>query len=185
MLNIVTLILGALLGVIGGLTVQWLKSGRDELRSACDLYCKTIEDAADLASVYWLDPGDHSDAALREVRLIGFQRKLSGQHLLVTSRLHALDSEEISEQLSLLFDALTGGSFQETARTRDVGRARLVQEQAAKTATAIRLAFPSAVSAGATSGRISRRTKLICVGLWERLPATWRKHAKMLVSKIR
>jgi hypothetical protein len=48
----------ALFGVIVGLFIEWWKSRRDELRILCDEFCKTVEQAGDLGSEYWLSDGD-------------------------------------------------------------------------------------------------------------------------------
>ncbi len=82
--------------------VQWIKSGRDELRLICDEFCKVSGEAADVASGYWLKKGNDDQLRLLEARIIGYQSRLSGLKVLTSDWFRVLDDERVSVALANL-----------------------------------------------------------------------------------
>jgi hypothetical protein len=132
---------GAFFGVIVGLLVQWWKSHRDELRGLCDETCRTITEASDLASKYWLSSASNQECGLQEARLIGLQVRIDGYYVLLSRYFRLRRREQLSANLANFYDALTGGTFKDSSRLEDPDRAHAAQTEAARAILSVRNAF--------------------------------------------
>lgn len=120
-----------------GIVQRW-RHQVDRLGASIELFCTEINDAADLATEYWLtEPALHlrnPSAPLHglEARLIGRQNRLQQLALALASQDGRFSIEQIENKLLPdLFEAMTGGEFQVEGRVISPERARLVQSAAA------------------------------------------------------
>lgn len=139
---------------MAGLFLQWQKSRRDELRITCDEFCAVVQEAANLASEYWLTAGQIPQ---QEARLVALQRRLDGYRVLVSAGLSEEGHQKIISASSDLFDAMTGGAFSARSRGPDQTRSAAAQYHASDLILAIRTAFHEAVTFKSTFGRMCRR----------------------------
>lgn len=152
-----TAAVGALFGITTGLIVQWWKSARDELRILCDDFCSVVAESADAASQYWLSSGADIDVGLKEVRVHGFQRRLTGYSVLMLGRIHDQAIDDIENALALYFDSCTGGEFGSPDRQMSIPAAKRVQDEAGNAILEIRRGFYETVTFGEKSWRIAKR----------------------------
>lgn len=80
--------LGALLGLLTGLAIQWWKSRRDERRLLVDEFCRLVRQAGDISAECWLatasdDPVQLTKRRLLEARVLGLQEEVLGMHVLI------------------------------------------------------------------------------------------------------
>lgn len=135
------------------LCVTWLKAHRDEIRAQCDDLIKTINEAADLASAYWLTGPASTELALMEARLVGFQIKIGLLEGLACGRFKRFHHQLLKDELLNFYDACTGGQFNVLGRSIDSGRAREAQAVAAHLTVRIRRSFVESVALGSYIGR--------------------------------
>jgi len=149
----------AFLGMLAAFGVQWIKSGRDELRLICDDFCKVAGDAADLSSGYWLKAGDYDDIKLLEARILGYQSRLTGLRVLTSEWFKPTDTVKVDSALADLFDALSGGDFSVSGRAPDQIRCNLAQVHAANLMIEVRRAYARSVTVGGLYGRWTTRPR--------------------------
>ena len=114
--------------------MQWWRHRADLLSAAVDRVCEEINEAADLATEYWLiDEPTSGDVNSLEARLVGRQLRL--QQLITALESHTLQfptPTTVGPLLVDLYDAMTGGEFRVQRRAQDLDRAQLVQAKAAE-----------------------------------------------------
>jgi hypothetical protein len=142
----VKLAAGALFGVFVGLLVGWWKSHRDELRGLCDECCRTILDAADVATSYWLSAGSDTNSAANEARIMGLQVRLDGYRVMVTEFLEPGQRKKLEVAFVAFYDTLTGGDFKSPKRSIDEVRAYAALTKASIVIIAVRQGFYKTVS---------------------------------------
>jgi hypothetical protein len=135
---------GAFFGVIVGLLVQWWKSHREELRILCDESCRTVTEAADIASKYWLSDGAADDSKPNEARLLALQTRLDGYRVLLNQLFGG--GKAIDSALVEFYDVLTGGLFKSAKRAIDSDRAQAAHAKASIVILSIRNTFYDRVS---------------------------------------
>jgi len=136
----------ALLGLFTGLTIQWWKSNRDELRSFCDEFCNVVSQSSDAASQYWLAEEGDQQLSMHQVRVLGFQKRMSGYNALLINRLHASALDDVDRALAAYFDACTGGEFGAPEKSKKVEAANRVQQCAGDVILEIRVGFYETVT---------------------------------------
>lgn len=139
-------LLTGLFGVLAGISAQWWRSSRDELRLLCEDFCRLASEAAELGGAYWLLPASDHLIPMSEARLNAYQRRLAGYNALVGERLHKEGTEQIDEALIDFLDALTGGTFGTVDRQPDMDRMGACHDKAADVVLSIREGFIRAVS---------------------------------------
>jgi hypothetical protein len=127
-----------LFGVLTGISAQWWRSSRDELRILCDEFCKLVAETVHDGAQYWMSDGD---LALYEARLRGAQRQIIGFSVLLEEQLHEGASNEIDKALSKFFQAMTGGDFSVPNRPKSVSNAQRCHETAADVILSVRQGF--------------------------------------------
>jgi hypothetical protein len=132
---------GAFVGFLFSALLQRSKSSRDELHVACTELCQVLTTAGDVASQYWLLAPTSPEIPELEIRIHGFQRRLSGYGALLRRRLHEEGAGQIDHAMTRLFDALSGGDFGDRNRPADRARALAAQDRAADGILAVRRAF--------------------------------------------
>ena len=156
MSEFVKLAAGAFFGVFVGLLVGWWKSHRDELRSLCDECCKTITEAAEAASAYWLTSSGDEKNTINEARLLGLQVRLDGYRVMVVGLLERHQREKLNYAFAEFYDALTGGEFKTSKRSIDNARAHAAQVKASIAILAVRNGFYRTVSLRRTLGLVRK-----------------------------
>lgn len=118
----------------------WIQRWRhkvDRLNASVELFCTEINDAADLATEYWLTEPAHelkdSSAPLRrlEAQLIGRQNRLQELAIALAAQDRRFPINPIDKALPDFFEAMTGGQFRVEGRAADTEHAQLAQSIAA------------------------------------------------------
>lgn len=152
--DVAKLVLAAVFAGAATVTITWLKSLWDEQRALTEGFSKAVRDSADLATGYWLKPGDADDLQLLEARLVGAQTYLSHFRLIATSHFSTPDRLWFLGALTDLFDQMTEGQFKVTGRAADHQRAEECQRLANEIAIHALSSHRRAMSVGALFGRL-------------------------------
>jgi hypothetical protein len=155
--GLLTIALGVVTGILVGVSVQWWKSNRDELRILCDEFCRVVTDATDLGSKYWLSTNEPG-SSIYEARLVGIQGLLEGYRVLLSKSLSEKHCNLIRHANAEFFDTLTGGEFMSPDRAADPSRVFEIQKRASDLILSIRRGFYESVRFGTTVVRLVRRT---------------------------
>ncbi|HEX3884532.1 MAG TPA: hypothetical protein VHW66_17890 [Stellaceae bacterium] len=137
-------LLAALFVAYANYAVQRWRHRADRLGATVEELCTETNDAADLATKYWLTERPQpvpTDVQRLEAQLVGRQHRLQqlSDALKVQDPQFDLNS---AETLSAdLYDAMTGGNFRVQLRALDLDRAQLVQARAAELNGELRRAF--------------------------------------------
>lgn len=138
MVNFTSAAIGAFFGVITGLSLEWWKSGREDLATLCRGFCDLIAAAADAGSEFRLMAATDERSKLLSVRLVGYQNRISGYLTILTGRLHDEAIDYIKGELSSFFIALTSGDFDDPNRQVSRDAAIQVQDSSAAAIVAVR-----------------------------------------------
>lgn len=126
----------ALFVALANYLIQRWRYRIDRISEAVDHLCTEINLAADASTRYWLLDTTQNDQAKQakelEPELVGRQMRL--QSLLVALRTldPALKLDETEQQLTALFDTISGDDFRVSGRQQNPEKAQLVQSQAAQ-----------------------------------------------------
>jgi hypothetical protein len=137
--------IGAGIGSLFSLSLNWMKANRDDAKARCDEFIKLVEDAATVATSYRLVVKTQSEDQAQFFRLIGLQQRLSLARRDLIPPFDSLHRELLDKDLARFFDCLTGGDAGEPTRAGDVIRARDAQASAADISGRIRTAHAQSV----------------------------------------
>lgn len=137
--------IGAAIGSLFSLSLNWMKANRDDAKARCDEFIKLVDEAATVATTYRLTVKAQSEDQAQFFRLIGVQQRLSLARRELFPPFNSLHRELLDQDLARFFDCLTGGDAGEPARSVDSIRARDSQASAADIAGRIRIAHARSV----------------------------------------
>ncbi|RVT99117.1 hypothetical protein EOD42_03140 [Rhodovarius crocodyli] len=132
MADFLPVLTGACIGAGVSVSAILIKASLDSFISLCDAFCEKIEEAADLASEYWLIPAvslpisavragppgqqpiiNEDDVRIRllESRIVGLQTKIGLIGESIIPGLPELHQLKITRSLVDFYEALSGGTF--------------------------------------------------------------------------
>jgi hypothetical protein len=137
--------IGAAIGSLFSLSVNWMKANRDDAKARCDEFIKLVDDAAIVATAYRLAVRSAGEDQAQFFRLIGLQQRLSLARTELFPPFDSLHRDLLDRDLARFFNCLTGGDAGEPKRDIDSIRARDAQASAADIAGRIRKAHTESV----------------------------------------
>jgi hypothetical protein len=152
MTEFIPALLGGFVGGVAAISVDFIKSRINYYTDRYNDLCKTIVDAADLSSQYWLlsvssdesiprndaELGQFEKARDLEVRIEGLQEQILLGDEDLRSELPKENRQRINDILRDYLNSLTGGDYKARTGASSVVSASLVQVEAARLVSEIR-----------------------------------------------
>src|SRR5690606_10788543 len=130
-------LIGAALGALITVILFWLKNVREEEVSRSNEFASEIRALAGDGARYWLlAAGDEKQ--LLELKILGGQTFLDGYTALICRRYSGSQESALRGELSLFYEALSGGNFGSDDVAADSSKSLMCQMSAARTAVVLK-----------------------------------------------